>query len=68
MTASLAAILVETEVEQDDRAMGADILRELHHLRQEVRALSARIAPDTVGGANHPVSGESTPGPGIDRA
>lgn len=68
VTASLAAIFVEKEVEQDDRAMEADILRELHHLRQEVRALSARIAPDAVGAARHPVSGESTPGPGIDRA
>ncbi len=45
VTASLAAIFVEKEVEQDEKAMVAEILRELHRLRLEVRALNDRLDP-----------------------
>lgn len=46
VTASLAAIFVEKEVEQDEKAMAAEILGELHRLRLEVRALSNRLEQD----------------------
>lgn len=39
VTASLAAILVEQEVEAEDRQIEKDLMRELQTLRQEVRAL-----------------------------
>ncbi|MEN9316177.1 MAG: hypothetical protein RIS35_2570 [Pseudomonadota bacterium] len=59
VTASLAAIFVEKEVQQDDRAMEADILKELHHLRSELRSLRSLIdregretgSPDTEPGS-----------------
>lgn len=41
VTASLAAIFVERQVEADDRHMEADLLRELRVLRTEVHALRA---------------------------
>ena len=39
VTASLAAILVEQEVEAEDRQIEKDLMRELQTLRQEVRVL-----------------------------
>jgi voltage-gated potassium channel len=43
VTASLAAIFVEREVEAEDRQIELDLMRELHSLRQEVRRLSEQI-------------------------
>jgi voltage-gated potassium channel len=43
VTASLSAILVEKEVETEDRQIEADLMRELHALRLEVRALRESV-------------------------
>lgn len=43
VTASLAAIFVEEEVEQEDRQTTAELLRELHALRRELHAWRAEV-------------------------
>lgn len=44
VTASLAAIFVEEEVEQEERQIEADLLRELRALRGEIRDLRDTVA------------------------
>ncbi len=43
VTASLAALFVEQEVEQEERQIEHDLMRELHTLRRQVEALHARM-------------------------
>lgn len=43
VTASLAALFVEQEVEQEDRQIERDLMREIHALRRQVDALHDRI-------------------------
>jgi voltage-gated potassium channel len=43
VTASLAALFVEQEVEQEDRQIEQDLMRELHALRRQVDALHDRL-------------------------
>jgi voltage-gated potassium channel len=74
VTASLAAIFVERQVEADDRHIEADLLRELRVLRAELHALRADVVaglssahvrsepPDTRSPA--PVAPESPGDPG----
>lgn len=43
VTASLAALFVEQEVEQEERQIEHELMRELHALRRQVEALHARL-------------------------
>ena len=43
VTASLAAIFVEQEVEAEEKQLERDLMQELHFLRQEVRGLREQI-------------------------
>lgn len=43
VTASLAAIFVEQEVEQEERQIERDLLREIHALRRQVASLQDRV-------------------------
>lgn len=43
VTASLAAVFVEREVEAQERQIEVDLLRELRHLRAEVHALREQV-------------------------
>ena len=47
VTASLAALFVEQEVEQEERQIERDLMRELHALRRQVDALHARLDAQT---------------------
>jgi len=44
VTASLAAIFVEREVDEEERQIERDLMREIRALRAEVQALSAQVA------------------------
>jgi len=46
VTASLAAIFVEQEVDAEERDIERDLMREIRALRAEVRALHNEINPD----------------------
>ena len=46
VTASLAALFVEREVEADERQIEVDLLREIRALRHQVNALERRLDPD----------------------
>lgn len=56
VTASLAALFVEQEVEQEDRQIERDLMREIHALRRQVDALHDRIgrASGSHGGTGQP--------------
>lgn len=43
VTASLAALFVEREVEQEERQIERDLMREIHALRRQVDALHERL-------------------------
>ena len=43
VTASLAALFVEQEVEEEERQIERDLMRELHALRRQVDALHDRL-------------------------
>lgn len=43
VTASLAAMFVEQEVEQEERQIERDLMREIHALRRQVAALQDRV-------------------------
>ena len=43
VTASLAALFVEQEVEQEERQIERDLMREFHALRRQVDALHERL-------------------------
>lgn len=43
VTASLAALFVEQEVEQEERQIGRDLMREIHALRRQVASLQERL-------------------------
>lgn len=45
VTASLAALFVERDVENDERQIERDLMREVHLLRDQVQALEKRLAP-----------------------
>ena len=45
VTASLAALFVEREVEVDERQIEVDLLREIRALRHQVNALERRLEP-----------------------
>ena len=45
VTASLAALFVERDVEADERQIERDLMREIRLLRDEVRALEQRLPP-----------------------
>jgi voltage-gated potassium channel len=45
VTASLAAVFVERDVEADERQIERDLMREIRLLRDQVRALEQRLAP-----------------------
>ena len=45
VTASLAALFVEREVEADERQIEVDLLREIRALRHQVNALERRLDP-----------------------
>jgi voltage-gated potassium channel len=45
VTASLSAIFVEKEVEDEERQIEKELMREIRHLRQEVAELRRDIAP-----------------------
>jgi voltage-gated potassium channel len=47
VTASLAALFVEQEVEQEDRQIERDLMREIHALRRRVDALHDRLDRQT---------------------
>ena len=44
VTASLAAIFVEREVDEEERQIERDLMREIRALRADVQALSAQVA------------------------
>jgi voltage-gated potassium channel len=46
VTASLAALFVERDVEADERQIEVDLLREIRALRHQVNALERRLGPD----------------------
>ena len=46
VTASLAALFVERDVEADERQIEVDLLREIRALRHQVNALERRLNPD----------------------
>lgn len=59
VTASLAALFVERDVEVDERQIELDLMREIRALRQQVRALEHRLdgrlaAPQSVADAEKP--------------
>ena len=62
VTASLAAIFVDEEVEQEDRASTAELMRELHALRREVRALR-EVGGAAAAGAGLSSAHAQTPAP-----
>jgi voltage-gated potassium channel len=43
VTASLAALFVEQEVEEEERQIERDLMRELHALRRQINALHDRL-------------------------
>lgn len=43
VTASLAAIFVEREVQEEDRAIERDLMREIRHLREELTQLRQEV-------------------------
>lgn len=45
VTASLAAVFVERDVEADERQIERDLMREIRLLRDQVRALEQRLPP-----------------------
>jgi voltage-gated potassium channel len=45
VTASLAALFVERDVEVDERQIEVDLLREIRALRHQVNALERRLDP-----------------------
>ena len=45
VTASLAALFVERDVEADERQIERDLMREIRLLRDQVRALEQRLPP-----------------------
>lgn len=45
VTASLAALFVERDVEADERQIERDLMREIRLLRDDVRALEQRLPP-----------------------
>ena len=45
VTASLAALFVERDVEADERQIEVDLLREIRALRHQVNALERRLDP-----------------------
>jgi voltage-gated potassium channel len=45
VTASLAAVFVERDVEADERQIERDLMREIRLLRDQVRALESRLLP-----------------------
>jgi voltage-gated potassium channel len=46
VTASLAAVFVEHDVQVDERQIEVDLLREIRALRHQVNALERRLDPD----------------------
>ena len=50
VTASLAAMFVEREVQEEDRAIERDLMREIRALRAEVQALGAQAGQTPSGG------------------
>ena len=46
VTASLAALFVERDVEAEERQIEVDLLREIRALRRQVNALERRLDPD----------------------
>ncbi len=50
VTASLAALFVERDVEADERQIERDLMREIRLLRDEVRALERRMSPPAESG------------------
>ena len=53
VTASLAALFVERDVEADERQIERDLMREIRALRDQVSALEQRLPP-TVEKSSHP--------------
>lgn len=53
VTASLAALFVERDVEADERQIERDLMREIRALREQVNALEQRLPP-TVEKSSHP--------------
>jgi voltage-gated potassium channel len=49
VTASLAAVFVERDVQADERQIEVDLLREIRALRHQVNALERRLDPDAPG-------------------
>ena len=54
VTASLAAIFVEREVDEEERQIERDLMREIRHVRDEVAELRRALAAQN---AQHPPPG-----------